>query len=155
MRVFAALEAEQVDYAVIGGVALNLHGIARATEDVDVFVAPTDENVARLRRALHRLYVDSSIDEISAHDLCGEYPAVRYVPPVGPPMDILTRIGEAFRFEDIERERYDVDGQEVCVATPETLYRMKRATILPLDRADAARLAEAFELDDDKLAGGA
>ena len=154
MRVLAALEAERVDYAVIGGVALNLHGIARATEDVDVFVAPTEENVARLRRALHSVYDDSSIDEISAQDLCGEYPAVRYVPPSGPPMDILTRLGDAFHFEDVERERYDVEGQEVCVATPETLYRMKRGTVRPLDHADAARLAEAFALKDDDSAGG-
>jgi len=148
MRLLAALEAERVDYAVIGGVALNFHGIARATEDVDVFVAPSDENVARLRRALHAVYHDASIDDISAADLCGDYPAVRYVPPVGPPMDILTRLGEAFRFDDLERERYDVDGLEVSVVTPRTLYRMKRATVRPLDHADAARLAAAFALED-------
>ena len=148
MRVLSALEASKVDYVVIGGVALNFHGIVRATEDLDVFIAPEIDNVARLRQALHSIYDDPSIDEITASDLCGEYPAVRYVPPDdGPPMDILTRLGERFRFADLERERYDVDGQEVSVATPATLYRMKVATVRPLDHADAARLAEAFGLD--------
>lgn len=148
MRVLSALEASKVDYVVIGGVALNFHGIVRATEDLDVFIAPEIDNVARLRAALHSIYDDPSIDEITASDLCGEYPAVRYVPPGdGPPMDILTRLGERFRFADLERERYDVDGQEVSVATPATLYRMKVATVRPLDHADAARLAEAFGLD--------
>ena len=148
MRVLSALETNRVDYVVIGGVALNLHGIVRATEDLDVFIAPEVENVARLRQALHSIYDDPSIDEITANDLCGEYPAVRYVPPGdGPPMDILTRLGERFRFSDIERERYDVDGQEVSVATPATLYRMKVGTVRPLDHVDAARLAEAFGLD--------
>lgn len=33
MRVLAALEEAQVDYVVIGGVAVNFHGIVRATED--------------------------------------------------------------------------------------------------------------------------
>ena len=100
--------------------------------------------------ALHAVYDDPSIDEITAADLCGEYPAVRYVPPGdGPPMDILTRLGERFRFADLERERYDVDGQPVSVATPATLYQMKRSTVRPLDHADAARLAEAFGLGEE------
>lgn len=50
-----ALAAEDVAYAVFGGVAINLHGIIRATEDVDLFIEPTEENVDRLRRALRRL----------------------------------------------------------------------------------------------------
>jgi len=39
-------------------------------------------------------------------------------------IDILTRLGEAFRFEDLEAERIDFDGLEVSVVTPATLYRM-------------------------------
>ena len=61
-------------------------------------------------------------------------------------MDIFTRLGERFRFADLESETYVVDGQPVTVATPATLYRMKRSTIRPIDHADAARLAEAFDL---------
>ena len=64
-------------------------------------------------------------------------------------MDILTRLGERFRFADLECERYDVDGQPVSVATPATLYQMKRATVRPVDHADAARLAEAFDLGEE------
>lgn len=151
MRVLAALEAESVDYPVIGGVALNFHGVGRATEDLDLFIKPDPENVDRLRAALHRMFDDPSIDEISAADLCGEYPAIRYVPPGdGPPMDILTRLGERFRFADLTGERYDVDGQEVSVATPATLFRMKRGTVRPIDQQDAARLAAAFDLTGDE-----
>jgi hypothetical protein len=32
LEVIASLRAEGVEYAVIGGVALNLHGLVRATE---------------------------------------------------------------------------------------------------------------------------
>ena len=32
------LERNMVDYVLVGGVALNLHGIIRATEDIDLFV---------------------------------------------------------------------------------------------------------------------
>jgi len=35
-----ALDEQRVDY-VFGGMALNIHGLVRATEDVDLFVRPT------------------------------------------------------------------------------------------------------------------
>lgn len=150
MKVLAALETACVEYVVIGGVAVNFHGLERATGDIDIFIAPSADNVAKLREALHAVYDDPSIDEITAGDLCGDYPAVRYVPPGdGPPMDILTRLGETFGFGDLESERYDVEGQSISVATPATLYRMKRDTVRPVDHADAKRLAEAFDLDED------
>ena len=42
-KVLSALEREGVEYVIFGGVALNLQGLARATEDLDVFVAPSEE----------------------------------------------------------------------------------------------------------------
>lgn len=124
---------------LIGGVAVNLHGLERATADIDVFLAPTVQNVERLKAALRSVYGDETIDEISPDDLLGDYPGVRYVPPNGPPMDVVKRLGEVFRYEDLDAERYDVEGQAVRVATPSTLFRMKRGTARPLDHADAAR----------------
>ena len=81
--VLAALEREGVDYVIFGGVALNLQELARATEDLDVFVAPNEDNVRRLRAALSSVFDDAHIDEITADDLLGDYPAVQYVPPDG------------------------------------------------------------------------
>lgn len=74
--------------------------------DLDIFVAPERESVEALKRALRSVFADPSIDEISADDLLGDYPAVQYVPPEGAfYADILTRLGEAFRFEDLETQR--------------------------------------------------
>jgi hypothetical protein len=49
--VLAALEREGVRYVVFGAAALNLHGLARFTEDLDLFIAPDVENVQALKRA--------------------------------------------------------------------------------------------------------
>ena len=142
--VFRALGEQGVDYAVFGAVALGLHGLARATADLDLFVRSEPENVERLKRALRAVFADPSIEEISAADLCGEYPAVRYLPPDGFGFDILTRLGEAFRFEDLDVEERDYDGVPVKVVTPRTLWRMKKDTARPVDRFDAQVLAERF-----------
>ena len=148
--VLAALEREGVAYVIFGAVALNLQGLARATEDLDVFVAPTAENIERLRAALTSVFHDARIGEITAEDLLGDYPAVQYVPPDGTfHIDILTRLGEAFRFEDLASERVDFDGLEVSVVTPETLYRMKKGTVRSRDRADAERLRQRFGFEDE------
>ena len=149
-EVLAAFEREGVEYVIFGGVALNLQGLARATEDLDVFVAPTEENIRRLRTALASVFDDPHIDEITAEDLLGEYPAVQYVPPEGAfHVDILTGLGEAFRFEDLESERVDFDGLEVSVVTPATLYRMKKGTVRPRDQGDAERLRQRFGFEDE------
>jgi hypothetical protein len=146
----AALERHHVDYVVIGGIALNLHGITRATTDIDVFIAPTADNIHRLRTALHSIYSDVGIDDITEADLCGDYPVVRYIPPPpGLPIDIVTRLGTAVQFADVEHERYDVNGQNIVVATPRALFNMKCGTVRPQDHADAARLRAAFSFAQD------
>lgn len=146
-KVLAALEREGVRYVVFGAVALALHGLPRATEDLDIFIAPERDNIDRLRAALHSVFDDPCIDEITADDLLGEYPAVQYVPPSGDfHIDVLTRLGELFDFASLLSERVDFDGVSVSVVTPETLYRMKKGTVRPKDWGDAQRLARRFGL---------
>ncbi len=149
--VLAALEREEVQYVVFGAVAINLLGLPRATEDLDIFVAPEAENIERLKTALRSVFPeDSSIEEITAADLLGDYPAVQYVPPEGTfYLDILTRLGEAFRYEDITSRRLDFDGLAVNVATPEVLYRMKKDTVRPKDWGDAEALRRRFKLEEE------
>jgi hypothetical protein len=156
MSLLSALGRHDVDYVLVGGVAVGLHGLVRATEDVDLFIRPDASNVERLKTALRSVWTDPSIDEIHAEDLLGEYPAVRYGPPDDDlTVDILTRLGEAFGYSDLAVQVIEVDGIEVRLATPATLYRMKRDTVRPLDRQDAQALKERFDLpDEDGPAGG-
>ena len=150
LRVIASLNDAGVDYVVVGGVALNFHGLIRATEDLDLFVRPDPANIERLRQALKAVWNDPDIEQITAEDLCGEYPAVRYGPPEGTLyLDILTRLGEATQFSDLESEEKQIEGVRVRVATPATLYAMKKDTVRPIDRADARALRVAFDLDDE------
>ncbi len=144
-----ALHDADVQYCVVGGVALALHGLPRATAHIDLFVAPDPQNVERLKGALHTLFADPEIDQISAADLAGDYPAVQYVPPSGAfHIDFLARLGEAFRFADIEAEDMQLSGVPVRVATARMLYRMKKDTVRLQDRADAERLKRRFGIEE-------
>lgn len=145
----AALNAENVDYVLFGGQAINLHGILRFTDDIDLFIAPIPDNVARLRRALRRVWGDPSIEEIRAEDLAGDYAVVRYGTPDDFYIDLVSRRGDAYAFTDVESEWLERSGIRARVATPRMLYRMKKGTVRPLDRADAADLKAKFHLEDD------
>jgi len=146
-RVLAALETRGVRYAIFGAVALNIHGLARSTEDLDLFVEPEASNIERLRLALHDAIDDPDIDGITATDLLGDYPAVQYVPPSGAfRIDILTRLGEVYRFSDLETERVVYEELSLTVVTPRMLYRMKRDTVRPKDKIDAAALRLRFDV---------
>jgi hypothetical protein len=147
-RLIGALEARGVEYAIFGAIAMTLHGLVRTTEDLDVFVAPDAANIQRLRQALMDVFADPHIEEITAADLLGDYPSVRYTPPDGTLyVDILTRLGEAFSFADLETARVPVDGLTATVVTPRMLYRMKRGTVRLKDRADAEMLKRRFGLE--------
>ena len=55
VSLFAAFHAAGVEYAVVGGVAVNAHGFVRNTRDLDVFIRPTEENAEAAFRALAAL----------------------------------------------------------------------------------------------------
>src|SRR5215468_12411479 len=117
-RVLAALEREGVKYVVFGAVALALHGLPRATEDLDIFIAPEKDNIERLKSALRSVFDDPCIEDITAEDLLGDYPAVQYVPPSGKfHIDILTRLGELFDFASLPSERISFEGLTVSAVT--------------------------------------
>ena len=150
-ELFEALVREEVEFVVIGAIAMAAQGLPRATQDLDLFVAPHLRNLQALKRALRDLFDDPNVAQIDPEELMADYPAVEYVPPAGRfSVDILTRLGEAFSWEDVVGESDDLTlgSLVVRVAKPQLLYRMKKDTVRPQDWADAARIREAFDLED-------
>jgi len=151
LKVFAVIDAmnrEGVDYVTFGAVALNLHGIIRATTDADFFIKAEAENIERLKRALRSVWSDPHIDEISVDDLLGDYPAVRYGPPDETfTIDFLTRLGEMYSYDNLPAETIEYNGIPARVVTAAKLYEMKRGTVRPKDWGDALALKEKFRLE--------
>lgn len=49
MRVLREFEGAGLEYVLIGAAAMGFHDIVRATEDVDLFIRATPENVEKLK----------------------------------------------------------------------------------------------------------
>jgi hypothetical protein len=144
LKVLKAMEDEEVDYILIGGFAVILHGLPRFTMDMDFFMKMAEKNVQKLRKALYSVFGDSDIDEITFDELA-KYPVIRYGTPNGFHIDIMAQFGEAATYEDLEYEIMEVLGQKIRVATAETLLKLKQDTIRPEDKGDALFLKELLQ----------
>lgn len=151
LRILGALERAGVEYTLVGAAALGMHGIVRGTEDVDLLIKASRENVQRIAAALRSAYEDDPrIEEIQAGDLLGDYPVVRYYPPDKDIcVDLIARIGEVATFESVEAVTMEYRGVRIRVATPAALHRLKRGTLRPVDRQDAAALRANFDFEED------
>jgi len=144
IKVLAAVEEHEVDYILIGGVAVILYGMQRLTRDVDIFVKIVPENIDKLRKALYALFDDIAIEEITPSEL-NEYSVIRYGTPSGFYIDIMAQLGEVATYDNLEYEIIDYHGIKIKVATPETLYKLKRNTLRDKDKIDALFLQELIE----------
>jgi hypothetical protein len=141
LKVIDALALAKVEYVLIGGYAVIIHGFPRFTEDMDLFVRLEQDNVARLRHALDDVFHDVSLQELTVEEI-DQYPVIRYGAPNGFVIDVIARIGEMYAFEDIEHETIEIEGHQLQIATPEMLHKMKKGTVRPQDKLDAAFLEE-------------
>lgn len=141
IAVIAALNEYDVDYVLVGGVAVILHGLERLTRDIDIFIKSDPENIDNLRSALYSVFNDPSIDEITLDEL-QKYAVVRYGTPSGFYIDIMTKLGEAFSYQDIEYETIEYGEIKIRIATPENLFKMKKDTLRLQDKIDALFLEE-------------
>lgn len=61
-----ALNESDVDYVLVGGYAVILHGYSRTTGDMDIWVNPTEDNYKRLSLAYDKFGLsvfDMSVDK--------------------------------------------------------------------------------------------
>jgi hypothetical protein len=138
ISLLAAFAAAKVDYAVVGGVAVNAHGYARMTRDLDLFIRPTEENARAAFGAL--LAVGAPLEGLEPGDLLDDEENLRFGPEEDH-VDILASIGE-MPFEQVWRNRIEaeVGGVMVPFISKADLIENKRQVGRLRDLADAEEL---------------
>ncbi|MFA4922691.1 MAG: nucleotidyl transferase AbiEii/AbiGii toxin family protein [Ignavibacteriaceae bacterium] len=149
LEVIDALEREGVEYVLIGGFAVVLYGMPRFTQDLDLFVKSKEENIVKLQAALFSVFHDASIFEITNSEL-KNYPVIRYGSEEGFFIDVLSKIGDAFSYDDLSFTEMKIEGHTVKIATVDTLYRLKEKTLRAIDQNDLIFLQLLKKRNDDK-----
>ena len=134
----SALADERADYLLVGAYAVAVHGIPRATGDLDLWIRVSPENAARVLRALARF--GAPLTDVSEADLTGRGTVVQI--GVAPRrIDLLTTL-DGLEFDEAwaRRTNVDVEGLRIPVLSRADLIRNKKAVGRPQDLADVARL---------------
>ena len=133
----SACLAEEVRFLLVGAYALAVHGIPRATGDIDVWIEASPENAERTWRALERFGAPVAALGVSQNDLTTPDVVVQLgLPPRR--IDLLTGIsGVAFAEAWESRITAPIDGLLVPVLSRDLMQRNKRSSARPKDRLDA------------------
>jgi hypothetical protein len=138
LRVCSLLNAHSANYLVVGGHACILHGLVRTTEDVDILVEDSEENLKNVIAALSEME-DGAAKELTPRDLL-ENVVVKIADEVE--VDV-SRSAWKISFNDAigSALHVEIDGVDVpyvdlktLIATKETPRAQDRADIVGLKR---------------------
>ena len=135
--VFSSLQRHRVKYVTISGIAAILHGVPRATFDLDILIEATPENARRLLDALLDAGLGTAalttVEQILGHEVTVFRDRVR--------IDVQTSTpGIKFAAVWKRREVMKHHRQQFCVLSRADLIASKRAAGRPQDLEDVRLL---------------
>ena len=139
--VFSSLQRHKVRYIVIGGIAAVLHGVPRATFDLDILIDANSDNAKNLLDALLEAKLGTAAlttpEELLSQEITIFKDRVR--------IDVQTST-PGLKFEEAweRRETMEYQKQKFYVASREDLISSERAAGRPVDLEDV-RLLELKE----------
>jgi hypothetical protein len=138
ISLLAAFAEARVEYAVVGGIAVNAHGYLRTTRDLDVFIRPSEDNAKAVHAALES--IGAPLEGIQPSDLLDDEAHFRFGSETNS-IDILASIGE-MPFDQVWRNRVEatIDGIPVTFISKPDLIANKSQTGRHIDLADVEGL---------------
>jgi len=126
------LNDEGAKYVLIGGFAMAYHGMPRMTEDIDLLVEPTTENIEKIKKALLFLE-DKAVLEVKSDDV-EQYTVVRIADEI-----VIDLLKEAcnLKYEEAIKtsEQLEVDGVIIFIASVDAMIKIKQG-VRPKDIED-------------------
>lgn len=146
-RILQALAEHEVDYVLIGGLAVQTHGHVRTTNDADLIPAPDPANLERLAAALRSLEArvlnpgeeDTEIDA----QMLPRATSWQFVTRDGG-IDVMHEVPGGRSFAELSKGALHVQlgDLDVPVVGLDDLIQMKLARGRPVDLADVAALTD-------------
>lgn len=134
----AALVRADVDFIVVGGLAVAFAGYARMTDDVDILVSADTDNLDRMLGVL-AAFGEGAATELSADDFPIEEGCVRVAEHFD--LDIFTLMsGQTYGDLLSQTAVHEVEGVPVRHLSAEGLIRLKADSLRPKDQLDVAAL---------------
>ena len=136
----AEFAKHRVDYLLVGGQAVALHGSPRFTKDADLWLRDTADNLARAAAALERFgapraTIDALVPAEGLDVVWMGHPPAR--------IDLMKAVPDGdFDSAWSSRSDMEIEGVVVRVVGRRELIRLKRASGRPQDLVDADTLED-------------
>jgi len=126
----ALLAEAGVQFIVVGGVAVTLNSYVRLTEDVDLLLEPSQQNIGRFLATMSG-YGEGFARELSSKDFTDEEGAIRIVEETEQcQVDVFTRMsGQHYDDLLVDAETLRTGGREVRYASRNALIRLKERSV--------------------------
>jgi hypothetical protein len=152
LNLFKALKTHNIDYLLVGGLAMNLHGVPRMTMDVDLVIALEASNIAKLAGLAKELGLYPNVP-VKLEDLADANKrevlfeeknliALSLISntPATPTVDIVIHHPLDFQEAYTRAVERDISGTPIMVASIQDMIIMKKAAGRAQDLSDITHL---------------
>lgn len=131
-KLLKSLNEAHVEYVIIGALAMPVHGFARVTVDIDIFIRPTLENAQKCLQALQNFGYDT--ETLVSQDLLEHKVLIRQYIVETDVHPFVTGV----QFDEIwdDKVQGELEGVTVYFASLQGLIKMKKAAGRPKDLED-------------------
>jgi len=138
--ILSAFCEEKVEFMLVGAYAVAVHGLPRATGDIDLWIECSESNANRVWSPLMKF--GAPLENLSKEDFLKRDTVVQ-LGVIPRRIDILTQItGVDYHEAASERRLIDLEGLTIPVIGLSHLLQNKSAVGRPQDQADVARLKQ-------------
>jgi hypothetical protein len=152
LNLFKALKTHDIDYLLVGGLAMNLHGVPRMTMDVDLVIALDSNNIAKLANCAKELGLYPNVpvrledlaDAAKREALFEEKNLIALSlisnTPATPVVDIVIHHPLNFQQAFAKAIQRDISGTPVMLASIDDMITLKKAAGRAQDLSDIIHL---------------
>lgn len=152
--VFRAFADQDIQFLIVGGLAVNLHGHPRFTNDIDILIALDPDNAKKVAEIMQKMGYQQRLP-ISIEDLTDEGAARQFIEEKGltaysfihaqePQFNVDVLVGESLNFQQYRAEimHAKIWNIDLPVISIDDLIEMKRKSGRDKDVQDIEALLE-------------
>jgi hypothetical protein len=139
-KLLVALVRNGVDFAVVGGIAVSMNGYVRATEDADIIISDTSENLQKLLPCLEQ-WGEGWARELKIEDFAVQEGSVRLIEDFILDMFIRMR-GKSLEDFRPRLRHLETNGVRIPYLAPEDLIFLKEGSWRDKDKLDVQAMRE-------------
>lgn len=139
-KLLAELARAEVDFCVVGGLAVILSGYVRLTEDADIIVSERSENIRRLLEVLQR-WGEGWARELKPEEFVAQEGSIRVSEEFD--LDIFTRMrGKSIEDFRPRMRSFETHGVRISYLSPDDLIDLKSGSWRDKDKLDVLAMQE-------------